>query len=462
MRFGLYPNVDFVSAYSALVSLEEDYPKLTVATTVTSGSSFILTSKNTDTARYLSSTSTLRPHKTVAIQYLDPAEVTKKCILMGFPLEFSLKMLEHLPNIVSAKRCYYRFLKTETWQVLLTIKGDIPSEIDVGNFGIFKTRSYTPEPLRCFKCQRFGHHKGKYKAPLPRCAICASNHETSTCLTKLKEGNHIETKCLTCNLKHHAWDLKCPQRVARLQKTTGNNASSVPNATSPKQALPPISSTKDWPALPGFSSYTQSSVGPSTQYPAPSSTQNKSLPKAPNPPVEVVSDVSSSHFNTMMEGMETMTDTLCCIQQVNGLIGHLKDLVDKFITLPSAGAKTPQEKNLCQVNHTLSPHCQNEDSSTSGLTHCSLQTKKPHLPFCPLSEALNTEDVSPNHSHSQFKNMQKHFRENCESFKQQSESFSKIMNNGLLQLESLRESNSEFFSIDKNHAINYMPPWLPT
>lgn len=109
LRFRLQPNADF--AYSALAALE-DYPVLIVATKVTAGSAFILTPKNDDTTRYLSSTITLPSNKTVALQYLDPAEVTKKCILMGYPLEFPITLLDRQPDIVAAKRCYYRLLKT--------------------------------------------------------------------------------------------------------------------------------------------------------------------------------------------------------------------------------------------------------------------------------------------------------------------------------------------------------------
>lgn len=38
-------------------------------------------------------TNILQSNKTVALQYLDPAETTRKCILMGFPLQSSLDML---------------------------------------------------------------------------------------------------------------------------------------------------------------------------------------------------------------------------------------------------------------------------------------------------------------------------------------------------------------------------------
>lgn len=48
---------------------------------------------------------------------------------MGYPLELPLSLLEQQQNVVSAKRCFYR--QTETRQVLLTVRGSIPEEIDL-------------------------------------------------------------------------------------------------------------------------------------------------------------------------------------------------------------------------------------------------------------------------------------------------------------------------------------------
>lgn len=101
MKFVLGPGADFNTAYSALAALE-DYLSLTVATEVTPESTFILTPKNEETARYLSSVKTLYSNKTIELKPLDPSDTTKKCILMRYPLELPLSLLEKQQNVVSA------------------------------------------------------------------------------------------------------------------------------------------------------------------------------------------------------------------------------------------------------------------------------------------------------------------------------------------------------------------------
>lgn len=146
-----------------------------VATKLTTGRTFILTPKNEDTARHLSSTNTLTSNKTVALQHFHPKEATRKCILMGFPLKLPLSLLEN-QHMVAAKRCYYRLLQTEIRQVL-TIRGTIPAEINLKNFGTYKTHNYAPEPLWCFKCRRFRQHKEKCRAPPQMRRLCGQQRD---------------------------------------------------------------------------------------------------------------------------------------------------------------------------------------------------------------------------------------------------------------------------------------------
>lgn len=167
--------------------------------------------------------------------------------LNGFPIGVLHRHDRTPPQCHISKRCFYRLLKTETRQILLTIKGEILSEINLVTFSTYKTSNYTPEPLRCYKCQRIGHHKEKCKAT-PRCAICASNH-INISLAKLKEGNTFEAICPNCNLKHHTWNFKCPQRVVRLPKNTEKTEVTTRNATTSKQVMSSTSSTTDWAAL---------------------------------------------------------------------------------------------------------------------------------------------------------------------------------------------------------------------
>ncbi|GBN55059.1 hypothetical protein AVEN_204340-1 [Araneus ventricosus] len=64
-------------------------------------------------------------------------------------------------------------------------------------------RPYIPNPLRCFKCQRFGHSKTNCRGTLT-CARCAAaGHESTDC-------NAVE-KCVNCDGKHTSFSRSCPK-----------------------------------------------------------------------------------------------------------------------------------------------------------------------------------------------------------------------------------------------------------
>ncbi|GBL90534.1 hypothetical protein AVEN_112644-1, partial [Araneus ventricosus] len=64
-------------------------------------------------------------------------------------------------------------------------------------------RPYIPNPLRCFKCQRFGHSKTNCRGTLT-CARCAvAGHESTDCTA-------VE-KCVNCDGKHTSFSRSCPK-----------------------------------------------------------------------------------------------------------------------------------------------------------------------------------------------------------------------------------------------------------
>ena len=80
--------------------------------------------------------------------------------------------------------------------------------------------------MRCFKCQRFSHHKATCHNPVC-CAICSGRHETSVCINKHKEGQATTARCINCEGNHHAWNPKCPERL-RLIQTGQRQATTEP------------------------------------------------------------------------------------------------------------------------------------------------------------------------------------------------------------------------------------------
>jgi hypothetical protein len=79
----------------------------------------------------------------------------------------------------------------------------LPLDVKLGYLRC-KVTHYIPAPLRCFHCQRFGHHKANCKRVLETCARCASEgHGDVNCTKTLK--------CTNCNGGHPAFSKACPR-----------------------------------------------------------------------------------------------------------------------------------------------------------------------------------------------------------------------------------------------------------
>ncbi|GFV29913.1 uncharacterized protein TNCV_657421 [Trichonephila clavipes] len=90
-----------------------------------------------------------------------------------------------------------------TKHLILTFNSPkLPSNIKAGYLNC-KLRPYIPNPLRCFKCQRFGHSQNSCPGQLT-CSRCASVGHSSTDCT-------LEPKCINCSQLHTADSKLCPK-----------------------------------------------------------------------------------------------------------------------------------------------------------------------------------------------------------------------------------------------------------
>ena len=66
------------------------------------------------------------------------------------------------------------------------------------------------EPIRCLKCQLFGHERRHCTSEEARCAKCAMNHETEDCQAPLRA-----ITCRNCEGRHPSYDRDCPRFVEK-------------------------------------------------------------------------------------------------------------------------------------------------------------------------------------------------------------------------------------------------------
>ncbi|XP_055924603.1 uncharacterized protein LOC129987679 [Argiope bruennichi] len=86
--------------------------------------------------------------------------------------------------------------------ILTFMSPKLPESIYVGYIKR-PVRPYIPNPLRCFKCQRFGHSKANCRGTVT-CARCSERgHESQEC--------SAQEKCVNCKGDHTSFSRSCPR-----------------------------------------------------------------------------------------------------------------------------------------------------------------------------------------------------------------------------------------------------------
>ena len=166
------------------------------------------------------------PIKVTSHAYLNSSKGVIRCReLEGVSEE---EMCENLSSqgVTSVRRIKVRqnneLLPTNTF--ILTFDVPIlPPSIKAGYLNI-PVESFIPNPLRCFKCQRFGHGQNTCRGKLI-CARCGlPDHDSKTC-TK-------DTICANCKGNHCAYSRECPRWKfeKQVQQVGVHNRLSFPEA----------------------------------------------------------------------------------------------------------------------------------------------------------------------------------------------------------------------------------------
>jgi len=97
-----------------------------------------------------------------------------------------------------------------------------PKEIIIGYLNV-KVERYIPNPIRCFKCQRFGHTK-KLCRCTEVCPKCGESHAVEQCSNP--------PICVNCGGQHSPFNKECPKWVLekRAQQIRAERGISSPEA----------------------------------------------------------------------------------------------------------------------------------------------------------------------------------------------------------------------------------------
>ena len=217
-------------AYRKVALLNEKFPNLNMTAKPNLKSEWILTPK--DQKAY----DTLKNTSTIELRELHQEDKRKKAIVIGFPFDIPTIELAKHPQILHAERMKNKE-GVETKTILCTFTGPVPEKVDIGIWGRYSTKTYYPEPLRCYNCQKYGHHKSACKAQV-KCAVCSGSHETNQCINKHKEGQTTSPKCPNCKESHPAWHRRCPVRLNRIQAQLPKQPEEPKRSVSRKRPVP--------------------------------------------------------------------------------------------------------------------------------------------------------------------------------------------------------------------------------
>ena len=130
---------------------------------------------------------------------------SKGVIKNGWLKGSSAKELEEdLDCVIKAEQILIKkgenLVKTGTW-ILTFNTPTCPAHLDVYWMRI-PVRVFIPKPMRCFRCQKFGHLTKHCKAKLETCVRCGAHEKHTDCSKDLK--------CSNCSGPHAASDKTCP------------------------------------------------------------------------------------------------------------------------------------------------------------------------------------------------------------------------------------------------------------
>lgn len=140
-------------------------------------------------------------------------------------------------HVVHVKRIYVERGKKATNTYVLTFEAiELPDSIKIGYINA-RVSVYVPNPLRCFKCQKYGHGSNRCTGK-EICSKCAGDHPVENCSSDT-------VCCANCTTArdHAASDRACPVYIKEKQVLVIKHTENItfPNARKKVESLTPSS-----------------------------------------------------------------------------------------------------------------------------------------------------------------------------------------------------------------------------
>ena len=208
----------------------------------------IIRPQDTATQLWLQSCTSVSGKPVKFTQLVKNTSVT--AVLVNVHPFISMEALLTDERITTAERILTFNSETRTMEPSRSVKinlsmKSVPTEMRINFLGKFFVRPFVTKPVRCYRCQRFGHLAAACLAKKERCSMCSGHHRTQQCLGKIQNSESVDLKCANCGEKHSANSNHCSVLREKMQRKM-NNAMSRILAT--KQSPPPPVTSTAFPA----------------------------------------------------------------------------------------------------------------------------------------------------------------------------------------------------------------------
>jgi hypothetical protein len=136
-----------------------------------------------------------------------------KCVINNVASHLNESDLTYQTNATAARRLtrFDQSLKQRvpSSTVVLSFSDEPPSTVYIGYLA-FATKPYVPRPIRCNKCQQYGHPTQTCKSSAIRCSYCSRSHTYEQCTYK-DTPDIYKPICANCGGAHSAAYSRCPK-----------------------------------------------------------------------------------------------------------------------------------------------------------------------------------------------------------------------------------------------------------
>ena len=190
----------------------------------------IIRPQDTATQLWLQSCTSVSGKPAKFTQLVKNTSVT--AVLVNVHPFISMEALLTDERITTAERILTFNSETRTMEPSRSVKinlsmKSVPTEMRINFLGKFFVRPFVTKPVRCYRCQQFGHLAAACLAKKERCSMCSGHHRTQQCLGKIRNSESVDLKCANCVEKYSANSNHCSVLRGKMQRKMNNAMSRI-------------------------------------------------------------------------------------------------------------------------------------------------------------------------------------------------------------------------------------------